>query len=677
MGHDPVAHVLTPGSGTRLLLGNEAIVRGALEAGLDFAAAYPGTPASEIGDLLAQVSARGGPRFEWAVNEKVAFEMAAAAAASGLRALTAMKHVGLNVAADPLMTSAYTGTVGGFVIVSADDPSCHSSQNEQDNRLYARLASLPMLEPSTPQEALEMTRAAFSLSEALSLPVLLRTTTRVSHTRAAVVLTAPPPARREGRRGRFVRDPLRWVTVPDVARRARRVLLDRLGEAERAAELSVFNRMTLLESPQAPAGAPTLGVVGSGVARGYVREALEQRLARLPLRVLLVELGFTYPVPRSLLRRLLERVERVLVVEEVEPLLEHEVLALAGSMGRRVRVFGRDSGHLPRCHELGPETVEQALEAALEDLPGPAPRGAGARAQGAPGAAAGAAAVRVAGAAGDGVPVPPRPPVLCPGCPHRHTYYAARRAVRVAARRLGAGAEPVFPTDIGCYSLGVARPYEMADYLLCMGSSVGSACGFAACTDQVVVAFIGDSTFFHAGMPALAQAVHQGRPFTLVVMDNRTTAMTGHQPHPGAGAGRPGAGTVEIPIENVARGLGVPWVRVVDPSDLRATQQAIQEAILSGGPAVVVARAPCILLEVAARRRRGEPVTPYAVDPERCTACMACVRQFACPAITAEDGRVAIDPDWCNGCGVCPQVCPKDAIHPSAAPRGGETGAGA
>lgn len=639
------AFFLSETPGRRLLLGNEAIVRGALEAGLDFAAAYPGTPSSEIADLLAELSAAGGPGFVWAVNEKVALEMAAAAAASGLRALTAMKHVGLNVASDALMSVAYTGTRGGFVIVTADDPSCHSSQNEQDNRYYARLAGIPLLEPSTPQEALEMTREAFSLSEELLLPVLLRTTTRLAHTRAPV--TPGPLLRPVGhsRRGRFLKDPGRWVVVPEVARRAHRTLLSRLEQAEKRAAISTFNTMRLLESPGSFTPEFTLGILSSGVARGYVREALEEILRVRSLRVLFLELGFSHPVPRMLLREFLERVEKALVVEELEPLLELELLAIAGQVGRPIPILGKRTGHLPRSHELRPELVEEAIWAAIAPTSSSRP-------------------LPAAPSATEKVVPPPRPPVLCPGCPHRHTYYAAHRAARVVAKRLGTpnGQPPIFPTDIGCYTLGLAKPYEMADYLLCMGSSVGSGCGFSMTTNQPVLSFVGDSTFFHAGLPALVQVVHHGTPLTLVVLDNRTTAMTGHQPHPGAGGGMPGAGRVDVSIEETARGIGVPWVRVVDPNDLMATQRAIEEAMLFPGPSIVVARAPCILQEVARKRRRGEVVRPYVVDQGRCTACMVCVRRFACPAILAEDGVVWIDPEQCTGCGVCSQVCPKGAI---------------
>lgn len=667
MRREMVDFFLGASSGQRLLLGNEAIVRGALEGGLEFAAAYPGTPASEIGDVLADLSVEGGPPFSWTVNEKVALEMTAAAAACGLRALTAMKHVGLNVAADALMTAAYVGTVAGLVIVTADDPSCHSSQNEQDNRYYARLAGLPLVEPSCPQEARDMARAAFALSENLSLPVLLRTTTRVAHTRAPVVagpVRRGPPGGYAGAggvagrwAGRFTKDPRRWVAMPASAREAHAALLGRLEQARRAATLSVFNQMTLVETGDGERRrGQRVGILASGVARAYARETLDRLGSEGPLSVLLLELGFSYPVPHELIARLVSRADRILVVEELEPLLEQETLAIAAATGRRVKVLGKLTGDLPRCQEYTPELVD----AAVAELLGRASPAIGSGQQ--------------SGARSEGVAVaaPPRPPVLCPGCPHRHTYYAARRAARIAAKRLGAPM-PVFPTDIGCYTLGIAKPYEMADYMLCMGSSLGSGCAFATATPHPVLSFIGDSTFFHAGLPGLAQAVHGHYRLTLVVLDNRTTAMTGHQPHPGAGAGSHGAGPVEVSIEDVARGFGVPWVRVVDPNDLRATQQAIQDAMLSGGPAVVVARAACILLEVAEKRRRGQRVVPYAIDAERCTACMACVRQFGCPAIVSEDGRASVDGAWCNGCGVCVQVCPAGAIRPAAGegPEGG------
>ncbi|MCZ7586550.1 MAG: indolepyruvate ferredoxin oxidoreductase subunit alpha [Deltaproteobacteria bacterium] len=539
--------LLSATAGDRLLLlGNEAIVRGALEAGVGFVSTYPGTPASEIGDTFRALAAEAGVVFEYSTNEKVALEVAAGPAAAGVRCLVAMKHVGLNVAADPLMTLAYVGVRGGMVIVTADDPGCHSSQNEQDNRYFAKLASLPMFDPSTPEEACAMTRAAFALSEAIELPVLLRTTTRVSHTRGAVVCGEKGES---VNRGRFVKEPKRFVSVPAVARLRHPVLLQQFGKAAVRLADSPFNHVS--------GTAKSLGIVTSGVAACYVADAVvEMRLAK---KVRVLKIGTPHPLPEDLCADFLGAHERVLVAEELEPFLEEKLKILAHERGLAVKIFGKASGHFPRLGEFDPDLVRGALADLL-----------------------GLGWVAEKPAARE--PAPARPPILCASCPHRSTAYLLK---------LAAGDDAVFMTDIGCYTLAFSEPLSIGDMCLCMGASITEASGLAAVSDQKTVALIGDSTFFHSGIAGLVNAVQNNRDLTVVVMDNGTTGMTGHQPHPGAMTGDGGERAVSI--EEIARAAGVAHVAVVDPTDFGTALPPMREVMNAPGVGVIVARAPCPL----------------------------------------------------------------------------------
>src|SRR5512136_2526027 len=541
---DQMDRILEARKGAKiLLLGNEAIARAALEAGVTVATTYPGTPASEIGDTLARVAKDAGIYFEYSVNEIVASEMAIGAAASGVRALTSMKHVGLNVAADALLTFAYTGTRGGFVLVTADDPSCHSSQNEQDNRYYALLGGIPLLEPSSPQECYEMTKEAFEISEKLELPVIVRTTTRVSHLRAPVVVgTIVQGAKKK----EFVKDPGRFVTVPAVAKARHLVLLQRLIEAEKLAEKSHLNFIH-----KSGSGA-RLAIISTSAAFNYAMDAAD--LLESPVDIL--KLGFSHPLPSAKVAEFLRTHETVAVVEELEPILETSIRALAQHSSIMTKIVGKADGAFPRAYEFGQAIVSEGLSRAF----------------------------RTRGGLHSGSPaqtstLPVRPPVLCAGCPHSATYFAVKKAV---------GKKAVFASDIGCYTLGVAPPYNAADLLVCMGSSVGTAGGLALVNDQPVIAFIGDSTFFHAGIPGLINAVHHGHRFLLMILDNRTTAMTGHQPHPGSEKGPSCCDITAVSIENVVKGCGVKWLKVVDPYDIKATTEAVKEAVAQEGVSVIV-----------------------------------------------------------------------------------------
>jgi|UniRef100_A0A7C3WJ12 indolepyruvate ferredoxin oxidoreductase alpha subunit len=603
----------------RLLLGNEAIVRGALEAGVRLATTYPGTPASEIGDRFYAISRQTDKLyFEYSVNEKTALEVAAGAAASGWRALCSMKHVGLNVAADTLMTLGYVGVKAGLVVVSADDPSLFSSQNEQDNRYYAKMAGLPMLEPATPQEAKEMAKAAFALSEELGLPVILRTTTRVNHTRGAV--TFGPLAASEGK-GRFVKEPFAKVMVPAVARQAHARLLEKQAEALKRAEASSFNRLT---------GAGSWGLAASGVAAAYAEDALLELGIRD--KVTFLKLGFTHPLPKDLIVNFLSRVEKVLVVEELEPYLEEGLKAIAQERGLTLTIQGKGEGLFSRLYEYHPALVRQVAADCFRvpDIP----------------------AEKISPLELLGQPLPDRPPNLCPGCPHRAMYYA----VKIALKELGV--EGVYPTDIGCYTLGLLPPLSMADFLICMGSSITTACGIARATDQKVVAFIGDSTFFHAGLTGLANAVHNNHEVLLIILDNGTTAMTGHQPHPGVTLTPPGYPGRPINLTEVVKGLGVEQLWVVNPFKYKESLTAVKEAVSAPGLRVLISRAPCPLY--VQRLKGRKPKARFQVM-EACGECRHCLDYFGCPAMyvkpEAEGFQMLIDPDLCASCAFCVQFC--------------------
>jgi indolepyruvate ferredoxin oxidoreductase, alpha subunit len=555
-----------------LLLGNEAIARGALEAGLEVATAYPGTPSSEIPDTLYPISLSSDLYMEYSTNEKVALEVAIGAADAGMRALCTMKHVGLNVAADPLNTVAYTGVKGALVVLTADEPSMHSSQNEQDNRAYAKLSLLPMLEPSSPAEAQELTRAAFELSERLGLPVLLRTTTRVSHSRGACTFAEMKPRRFQGH---FDKQISRWAPVPAFARGLRKAQLDSL--PERAAAMRALG----VDRIEGEGG--ELGIVSSGVAYLHVRELLDE--LDVADRVRVAKVASIFPFPDWMVAELTESCRRILVVEELEPYIETEVRAAVQKLGADTEILGKEDGGIPRCYELSPDRIREAV--------------------------AGFVGEKVAKIEVPQVPqLPGRPPMLCAGCTHRTTYYAVKSVTDVDP-------DTWYATDIGCYTLGLLPPLSTADAFICMGSSVTQASGVSIRNPQRHVAFIGDSTFFHSGMTGLVNAVHNRHDLLLVILDNSTTAMTGHQPHPSSELDERMTG---VDIVRTVRGLGVENVRVVDPNDLRETIRVIDESFHESGVRVVISRAPCPLFARRVLEQKSSDVV-YRVDQDRCKQC--------------------------------------------------------
>jgi indolepyruvate ferredoxin oxidoreductase alpha subunit len=574
----------------KLMLGNEAVARGAWEARAAFGSGYPGTPSTEILEALA---AYQDVVVQWAPNEKVGYEVSMGASLAGVRALVTMKHVGLNVAADPFFSSSYMGVNGGLVVVSADDPGMHSSQDEQDNRSMARAAKVLMVEPYDVEECRWMTREAFDLSERFDSPVLLRMTTRVCHQTGVV----RPAERTEWLSKGYVKDIPKNVLLPSHARARRHKVEERLREALAFAETSDrWNPIFRGESE--------VGVVTSGVSFGYVREAFPEASV--------LKLGITHPIPIERIRAFAATVKRLIVIEELEPYLE-EAIRNAG-----MEVSGREL--LPFTGELNLPLVEKALLGTARD--------------------------KVTVDLSD-VALPVRPPTLCPGCSHRGIFTLFRE---MKLRVMG---------DIGCYTLGALKPLAAMDACMCMGASVGMAEGlerFGGPKEKgKTVGVIGDSTFFHSGIPGLIDMIVNGSTATLVILDNRWTAMTGGQPHPGTGRDIRGNDAPALNVAEVCRALGVKRVREVDPYDLEKTRQVLEEELAAQDVSVVVAVAPCLL---ATKAPKGDPVE---INLEICDRCGACIR-VGCMAIHEKDGFPDVDPDLCGGCGVCEQVCEAGAI---------------
>lgn len=572
----------------KLLSGNEAIAQGAREAGVLFASAYPGTPSTEV---LETISRQGDIRVQWAPNEKVAYEVACGVALGGGRALVAMKHVGVNVAADPLFSSSYSGVNGGLVLVSADDPAMHSSQNEQDNRHLARAAKIPVLEPSDSQEAKDFVRMAFDISEELDTPVMLRVTTRICHSMSPVVVDADAVYQRRAIRP-YRRKMSKNVLLPVHARRRHEVVEVRL---KRLAQLGESAR----ELNRIYWGDRTIGIVTSGIVYQYVREAVPHAS--------ILKLGLTYPLPADLVREFAAGVDELYVVEELDPFLEGEIRALG------LRPVGKEV--FPLTGELDPDKV---------------------------------AAVFGTDLGGDGVEavdeqLPVRPPVLCAGCGHRAAFYTLSKMGLVVTG------------DIGCYTLGTLPPLLAMDSCMCMGASVGMAQGMeialgAAADERRVVGVIGDSTFIHSGITGLINMVYNGAASTVLILDNGTTAMTGHQDHPGTGVTASGEKTHSLDFAALCRAIGVRRVREMDPYDMDRLEAVLNEELAADEPSVIICRAPCRLVE---RVPLGHPAE-MEID---CPGCGVCL-ELGCPAIEELDGRSVIDPAVCTGCGLCAQICP-------------------
>lgn len=572
-----------------LMLGNEAVARGAYEAGVRVAVAYPGTPSTEITENMAKYS-KDEVYCEWAPNEKVALEVAIGASMGGARAICCMKHVGVNVAADPLFTAAYTGVRGGLVLVAADDPGMHSSQNEQDSRFYARSAHVPMLEPADSAECREYVMRAFEISEKYDTPVMLRLVTRIAHARSLV----EEGVRQEIPLKDYEKDIKKYVMMPGNAKGRHVVVEAREKKLEEEFDALGFNRVEMADTK--------VGVVCSGSAYQYVKEALPNASV--------LKLGMVYPLPEKLIRDFASKVDQLLVVEELEPFFEDAIKAMG------IPCSGKDKTGLQG--ELFVRKVGRLFGGEADCGP--------AETQG----------------------VPMRPPVLCPGCPHRAVFYVLKKlGLTVAA-------------DIGCYTLGAMPPLAAVDSVVCMGASIGMALGLEKARGRdfakKTVAVIGDSTFVHSGITGLVDMVYNQGHSTVIIVDNSTTGMTGHQPNPTTGFNVRGEIAPQLDVVKLCEAIGVPSVRVVDPFNMKELEQTIMEESEKDVPSVIIARRPCALLV-------KKKTAPCAINTDKCRKCGMCMK-IGCPAILkAENGQVSIDASLCNGCGLCKEMCHFGAIE--------------
>ena len=571
------------------MLGNEAVARGLYEAGCSFVSSYPGTPSTEITEYAATYD---DIYAEWAPNEKVAAEAAFGASLAGRRSFCGMKHVGLNVAADPLFTLTYTGVNGGMVIGVADDAGMHSSQNEQDSRHYAKASKAPMLEPSDSAEALAFTKAAFEISEQFDTPVLLKMCTRVAHSQSLV----EESPRADFTPKAYEKNIAKYVMMPGNAKRRHPVVEQRMLDLAEYAETSPLNRWERGTEGK-------LGVITSSTCYQYVREVCGEDVSVL-------KLGMVWPMPEKMLREFCASCERVIVVEELDPFIEEHCASLG------LKVEGKNL--FPLLGEISQNMVAEVLGG--KPVSGPAVEDQ----------------------------IPPRPPVMCAGCPHRGLFFTlAKNKITVIG-------------DIGCYTLGAVAPLNAVDSVLCMGASISGLHGFNKSSNNELagktVAVIGDSTFMHSGITGLVNIAYNGSASTVIIVDNSITGMTGHQQNPTTGKTLKGDPSAKIDLEALCRAVGIQRVRVVDPNDLKATEAAIKEELAVAEPSVIIVRRPCALLKYV------KHAAPLCVDREACKSCKACMR-IGCPAISMVEGKAVIDATLCTGCGVCAQLCKFGALN--------------
>ena len=600
------------------VMGNGAIALGALSAGVNVVSGYPGTPSSEIIETI-QKYPHGGLHLEWSVNEKAAMEVAASAAYAGARTLVTMKQVGLNVASDPVMSLAYVGVKGGMVIVSADDPGPISSQTEQDTRMFAEFCRIPVFDPCSPEEAYQMIQDAFVYSEKYKTPVLFRPTTRICHAYAAIDLavdfTCEPeqfytPHPYEG----FVKDSQKWVIFPRLSYANHAMIEKRNPEIGRDFSDYDMNVIT---------GNGKKAVFTCGVSYAYVKEYLKDYED-----IRLCQNATPYPFPETFVLKALDGVDEVLCIEELSPYIENALLRIIGANRLPVKVYGKLTGHVSPS---GENSADSAAEI-LADFLGTATRESGIDLSDMPA-------------------LPMRPPVLCAGCPHRASFYAVKKAMQELPDK-----NSYFCGDIGCYTLGNAMPLDMVDTCLCMGAGITMAQGFHwTDPDGVCFAFVGDSTFFASGMTGVVNAICNEADMILCVLDNSTTAMTGHQPHPGTGRNMMGNAVDKVSIVKVLEGMGVKKIEVVDPLDLASAVRAVKECAALPGVKAILFQSPCIAISKPAEKMKIS---------DKCIQCKKCIREIGCPALIIVDGKVTIDKGLCTGCGLCSSICPASAIVP-------------
>jgi len=614
------------GAGKKVvLLGNEAITRGALEAGVAVVAAYPGTPSSEVPITFSRIAKKAGVYFEYSTNEKVAFETAAGAAWCGVRSMTALKHFGLNVAADSVSPVAYTGVKAGFVVMVSDDPNGWSSaQSEQDTRYCAKMFKMPMIEPCSPQEALEYTKKAFDLSEKYGIPVFMRTTTKTSHSIGTVKVGK---IKKPKRKGFFKKSHETYYNIRPALQKMH-IKVD--------AKLKKIQEKEAGKFTKAFKGKGSIGVIVSGVSYDYFKEAMQMLKISPPV----LKLGMVNPFPEKQVKQFIKGKKQVLVLEELEAFIEEEVERMAKTANPKLVIHGKDM--LPNYGEYNLEVIMPALAKVFKKK--------------APNFKAHDKMVEKALKG-----LPPRKPVFCPGCPHRSTFYAVKQVY---------GNKAVFAGDVGCYVLGIFEPYSMQDFMISMGASMGLSHGITKVSDQEVIAFIGDSTFFHASMPGLANlAYNDGKAPLVVILDNSYTAMTGHQPHPGTGVTGMGDVAEAIKIEDICKAMGAE-VRVASSFSQKQLVAALKDLKKKKGLRVLISKGECRLVTRRKVRRGGGELPVFEIDQEKCKKCGICTDHFACPAIfelrekKGEKPKYWINPEICWGCSVCAQICPYGAIKP-------------
>ena len=596
----------TTGKMKKYVMGNSAIALGAMAAGVNLVAGYPGTPSSEIIETIA-AEKHDGVYIEWSVNEKAALEVAASAAYSGARAMVTMKQVGLNVASDPLMSLAYVGVKGGMVIVAADDPGPISSQTEQDTRRFADFCRIPVFDPASPEEAYEMIQDAFACSEKYQTPVLFRPTTRVCHAYASVDVTEETtPKAYEG----FEKNAAKWVIFPRLSYASHGMIEKR--------NVQIGDDFSDYRFNTAEGATSAKTVVASGVSYAYAKEFLKNHS-----EVRLVRVATAYPLPERFLSEVLRNTEEVLCLEELSPYIEEQLLKLAGKYHLPVTVRGKLDGMVPHNGELSTNLIAGILCDYL-----------------------GIEAPTRAADLSDAPALPVRPPVLCAGCPHRASFYAVKQALK--------GKKSYFCGDIGCYTLGNAMPLDMVDTCLCMGAGITMAQGFHHVDPEAVaVAFVGDSTFFASGLTGVVNAVFNQANMILCVLDNSTTAMTGHQPHPGTGRNMMGNVVDKVNIRKVLEGIGLQEIVETDPLDYQASVEAVRHCASLPGVKAILFQSPCVAIT--------KPTDKCTVS-EKCIQCRKCIREIGCPALVTVDCKVTIDKNLCTGCGLCSQICPVGAI---------------